>query len=196
VGKSTLLSTISGLIRPVRGAINFKNKKISGMDPDKVVRLGISQTPEGRRVFPDLSVEDNLMAGAYTRKGQEVKKDLEMYCQRFPILGKRRNQKAGLLSGGEQQMLAIARSLMSRPTLLLLDEPSLGLAPVVISEVYSIIEEIKREGTTILLVEQNAKKALSVADRAYVMTNGKITLSGTGKELANDDSVRKAYLGI
>lgn len=195
-GKSTLLKTISGLLPPTSGKIEYMDKSLVGVGADQIVAMGISQTPEGRRVFPDLSVADNLMAGAYTRRDNEVQRDLESFYCRFPILGQRRSQKAGLLSGGEQQMLAIARSLMSRPKLLLLDEPSLGLAPVVVSEVYRIIREIKEEGTTILLVEQNATKALSVADYACVLSNGRITLTGTGEELANNDEVRKAYLGV
>ena len=196
-GKSTLLKAISGLMKPTRGSILWNGQPIGGTDADKIVKLGISHTPEGRQVFPGLSIYDNLLSGAYVCKDNaRVKKDIELYCERFPILGQRRNQKAGLLSGGEQQMLAIARSLMSHPKLLLLDEPSLGLAPVVVSEVYKIIEEIKKEGTTILLVEQNATKALNVADRAYVLSNGRVELSGTGKELANNDEVRKTYLGV
>jgi branched-chain amino acid transport system ATP-binding protein len=196
-GKSTLLKTISGLIRPTSGDICFEGDSIVGMDADKVVKRGIAHTPEGRQVFPDLTVEDNLIAGAYTRNDSaSIKADIKKYYEQFPILGQRRTQKAGLLSGGEQQMLVIARSLMSRPKLLLLDEPSLGLAPVIVDEVYRIITRIAADGTTILLVEQNAVRALDVADRAYVLANGAIELSGTGKELAENDSVRKAYLGM
>ena len=196
-GKSTLLKTISGLLKPSKGEIIYKDRQIGGIDAAEAVKIGIAQTPEGRQVFPDLSVYDNLIAGAYVRKDKAgIKKDIDMYCSRFPILGERRNQKAGLMSGGEQQMLAIARSLMSRPKVLMLDEPSLGLAPVVVAEVYRIIEEIKKDGTTILLVEQNAKKALGVADRAYILANGQIEMSGTGAEMANNDDVRKAYLGV
>ncbi len=196
-GKSTLLKTISGLIRPSRGDIVFEGKSIVGMEADTIVKLGIAHTPEGRQVFPDLTVEANLNAGAYTRHDRDgVKADIQKYYEQFPILGQRKNQKAGLMSGGEQQMLAIARSLMSRPKLLMLDEPSLGLAPVVVDSVYKIITQIAAQGTTILLVEQNAVRALGVADRAYVLTNGSIEMSGTGKELAENDDVRKAYLGV
>nr|WP_199648807.1 ABC transporter ATP-binding protein [Pseudoflavonifractor sp. AF19-9AC] len=196
-GKSTLLKTISGLVRPTRGDIVFEGKSIAGLEANTIVKLGIAHTPEGRQVFPDLTVEANLNAGAYTRRDRDgVKADIQKYYEKFPILGKRKNQKAGLMSGGEQQMLAIARSLMSRPKLLMLDEPSLGLAPVVVDDVYEIITQIAAEGTTILLVEQNAVRALGVADRAYVLTNGTIEMSGTGAELAENDDVRKAYLGV
>ncbi len=196
-GKSTLLKTISGLVKPTNGQILFEEKSIGGAQADTIVKLGISHTPEGRMVFPDLSVEMNLVAGAYTRTDRAgIREDLKKYYKKFPILEERKNQKAGLMSGGEQQMLAIARSLMSRPKLLMLDEPSLGLAPVVVDEVYKIIREISTEGTTILLIEQNATRALNVADRAYILSNGTIELSGTGKELAANDEVRKAYLGV
>ncbi|MEA5059254.1 MAG: ABC transporter ATP-binding protein [Candidatus Pelethousia sp.] len=196
-GKSTLLKSISGLVCPTSGDIQFNGKSILGMEADKVVKLGIAHTPEGRQVFPDLTIEDNLVAGAYTRNDAAgIKADIQKYYDKFPILGERRTQKAGLMSGGEQQMLVIARSLMSRPKLLLMDEPSLGLAPVIVDEVYKIITQIAADGTTILLVEQNAVRALGVADRAYVLANGMIELSGTGKELAANDSVRKAYLGV
>ena len=196
-GKSTLLKTISGLVRPTHGDILFQGRSIIGMEANNIVKLGIAHTPEGRQVFPDLTVEANLNAGAYTRKDRDaVKADIQKYYEKFPILGQRKNQKAGLMSGGEQQMLAIARSLMSRPKLLMLDEPSLGLAPVVVDNVYEIISQIAAEGTTILLVEQNAVRALGVADRAYVLTNGSIEMSGTGKELSENDDVRKAYLGV
>ncbi|NCB30099.1 MAG: ABC transporter ATP-binding protein [Clostridia bacterium] len=196
-GKSTLLKSISGLVCPTSGDIQFNGRSILGMEADKVVKLGIAHTPEGRQVFPDLTIEDNLVAGAYTRNDAAgIKADIQKYYDKFPILGERRTQKAGLMSGGEQQMLVIARSLMSRPKLLLMDEPSLGLAPVIVDEVYKIITQIAADGTTILLVEQNAVRALGVADRAYVLANGMIELSGTGKELAANDSVRKAYLGV
>ena len=168
-GKSTLLKSISCLLKPTSGQIVYDGKTINGTDPDKIVSMGISHVPEGRQIFASLTVYDNLMAGSYTRKDADgVKKDIDMYCQRFPILGQRLHQRAGYLSGGEQQMLAIARALMSRPKILLMDEPSLGLAPVVVKEVYRIIEEIRKDGTAILLVEQNANKALNVSDRAYV----------------------------
>ena len=196
-GKSTLLKTISCLLKPTAGQIKYNDGVINGTDPDKVVSAGISHVPEGRQVFASLSVYDNLMAGAYSRGDADgVKRDIDMYCQRFPILGERLHQRAGYLSGGEQQMLAIARALMSRPKILLLDEPSLGLAPVVVNEVYRIIEEIRKDGTSILLVEQNANRALNVSDRAYVLASGQIELSGTGKEMAENDDVRKVYLGV
>lgn len=196
-GKSTLLKTISCLLKPTAGYIKYNDAVINGTDPDKLVAAGISHVPEGRQVFASLSVYDNLLAGAYSRKDAGgVKQDIDMYCQRFPILGERLYQRAGYLSGGEQQMLAIARALMSRPKILLLDEPSLGLAPVVVNEVYRIIEEIRKDGTSILLVEQNANRALNVSDRAYVLASGQIELSGTGKEMAENDDVRKVYLGV
>lgn len=196
-GKTTILKTISGLLPITKGDILWQGKSTKGMGAAALVKAGIAQTPEGRMVFPNSTVYENLLSGAYIRKDKEgIKKDIDRFCERFPILGERRKQKAGLLSGGQQQMLAIARSLMSKPKLLMLDEPSLGLAPVVVAEVYKIIEEIRREGTSILLVEQNAKKALSIADRAYILVTGEVTLSGTGKELLKNDSVRQAYLGV
>ena len=196
-GKSTLLKSISCLLKPTSGQIVYDGKTINGTDPDKIVSMGISHVPEGRQIFASLTVYDNLMAGSYTRKDTDgVKKDIDMYCQRFPILGQRLHQRAGYLSGGEQQMLAIARALMSRPKILLMDEPSLGLAPVVVKEVYRIIEEIRKDGTAILLVEQNANKALNVSDRAYVLASGQIELTGSGKEMAENDDVRRIYLGV
>lgn len=196
-GKTTILKTISGLLPISQGNILWQGKTIKGMGASALVKMGIAHTPEGRMVFPNSTVYDNLLSGAYVRKDKDgIKKDIDMFCERFPILGERKKQKAGLLSGGQQQMLAIARALMSRPKLLMLDEPSLGLAPVVVSEVYKIIEEIRRDGTSILLVEQNATKALSIADRAYILVTGEITLSGAGKQLLEDDSVRQAYLGV
>jgi branched-chain amino acid transport system ATP-binding protein len=196
-GKSTLLNTISGIVRAMGGEIHFRGKSILSHSAASIVKMGIAHTPEGRQVFPNSTVYDNLMAGAYTRSDTaEIKKDIDMYCQRFPILGQRLKQKAGFMSGGEQQMLSIARSLMSRPKLLMLDEPSLGLAPVVVELVYNIIEEIRKDGTSILLVEQNASRALSVADRAYVLVTGEIVLDGGGAALAADDRVRQAYLGV
>lgn len=196
-GKSTLLKSISCLLKPTSGQIVYNGKPINGTDPDKIVSMGISHVPEGRQIFASLSVYDNLMAGSYTRNDPDgVKKDIDMYCQRFPILGERLNQRAGYLSGGEQQMLAIARALMSRPKILLMDEPSLGLAPVVVKEVYRIIEEIRKDGTAILLVEQNANKALNISDRAYVLASGRIELAGNGKEMAENDDVRRIYLGV
>ena len=196
-GKTTILKTISGLLQITKGDIQWQGKSIKGMGAAALVKAGIAHTPEGRMVFPNSTVYETLLSGAYVRKDKEqIKKDIDELCQRFPILGERRKQKAGLLSGGQQQMLAIARSLMSKPKLLMLDEPSLGLAPVVVSEVYKIIEEIRNEGTSILLVEQNATKALSIADRAYILVTGEITMTGTGKELLANDAVRQAYLGV
>ncbi|MDC7287759.1 ABC transporter ATP-binding protein [Blautia schinkii] len=195
-GKSTLLRTISGLLKPVHGAILWKDTNIAGKSAEQVVRLGISQAPEGRQIFAESSVYENIEIGAYVRHdNEEIQKDIQRYLERFPILKERKNQKAGLMSGGEQQMLAIVRALMSRPKLLLLDEPSLGLSPVIIKEVYKTISEIRKAGTTVLLVEQNAKKALDVSDRAYVLANGEIVLSGLSAELAQNQEVKKAYLG-
>jgi len=196
-GKTTLLKSVSGQLKPSSGKITYHGKQINGLTADEIVKEGIAQVPEGRQIFSSLTVYDNLISGAYIRKDKEgIKKDIEMYCQRFPILGQRLKQRAGFLSGGEQQMLAIARALMSRPKLLLLDEPSLGLAPVVIKEVYQIIGDIRREGTSILLVEQNAKRALSITDRAYVLTTGEISMGGTGKQLAENDSIQRIYMGV
>ena len=195
-GKSTTLRTISGLLKPKTGAINFLGKNIAGMPAHKIVREGISQVPEGRRIFAEMSVLENLELGAFTRNdSDEIKKDMEMVFGRFPRLKERISQQAGTLSGGEQQMLAMGRALMSRPKLLLLDEPSMGLAPLLIREIFSIIVDINKTGTTVLLVEQNANMALSIANRAYVLETGRITLSGDAKELAASEDVRKAYLG-
>lgn len=195
-GKTTLLKTISGIMVPDSGSIEFEGKPIQGMSLDKVVRVGISHSPEGRQVFPDSTVKENIEIGAYIRKDKAgIEQDVQKYYEMFPVLGERRNQKAGTLSGGEQQMLAIARALMSRPKLLLLDEPSLGLAPVVVNEVYRTIQRVKQEGMTILLVEQNAKKALNISDRAYVIANGQIVMSGDAAQMINDERVKKAYLG-
>ena len=195
-GKSTTLRTISGLLKPKTGAINFLGKNIAGMPAHKIVREGISQVPEGRRIFAEMTVLENLELGAFTRNDKdEIKKDLEMVFGRFPRLKERITQLAGTLSGGEQQMLAMGRALMSRPKLLLLDEPSMGLAPLLIREIFSIIVDINKTGTTVLLVEQNANMALSIANRAYVLETGRITLSGDAKELAASEDVRKAYLG-
>jgi len=195
-GKSTLLNTISGVLHPTSGQVKWQGEVVSGLSSDKILRKGISMVPEGRRVFADSSVFDNIQIGAYIRDdSSEINKDIEKYMDRFPILRERRNQKAGLMSGGEQQMLAIVRALMCRPKLLLLDEPSLGLSPVIIKEVYESIREIRSNGTTVLLVEQNAKKALSVSDRAYVLVNGVITMEGKSEDLAKDPAVQKAYLG-
>ncbi|UZD42739.1 ABC transporter ATP-binding protein [Selenomonas sputigena] len=195
-GKSTTLRTVSGLLAPKSGSISFLGENIAGMPAHEIVKHGISQVPEGRRIFAEMSVQENLEMGAFTRKDKAgVEKDFEIVYNRFPRLKERRKQQAGTLSGGEQQMLAMGRALMSRPKLLLLDEPSMGLAPLLIKEIFSIIEDINREGTTVLLVEQNANMALSIAHRAYVMETGRITLQGAAKELAASEDVRKAYLG-
>ena len=195
-GKSTTLRTVSGLLAPKSGAITFLGENIAGTPAHEIVKHGISQVPEGRRIFAEMSVQENLELGAFTRKDKDgVAKDFDLVYRRFPRLEERRKQQAGTLSGGEQQMLAMGRALMSRPKLLLLDEPSMGLAPLLIKEIFSIIEDINREGTTVLLVEQNANMALSIAHRAYVMETGRITLQGAAKELAASEDVRKAYLG-
>ncbi|MEX5284955.1 ABC transporter ATP-binding protein [Selenomonas sputigena] len=195
-GKSTTLRTISGLLAPKGGMISFLGGDIGGIPAHEIVKRGISQVPEGRRIFAEMSVQENLEMGAFIRKDKDgVEKDFDLVYERFPRLKERRRQQAGTLSGGEQQMLAMGRALMSRPKLLLLDEPSMGLAPLLIKEIFSIIEDINREGTTVLLVEQNANMALSIAHRAYVLETGRITLSGAAKELAASEDVRKAYLG-
>ena len=195
-GKSTTLRTISGLLAPKGGTISFLGDDIGGIPAHEIVKRGISQVPEGRRIFAEMSVQENLEMGAFIRKDKGgVEKDFDLVYERFPRLKERRRQQAGTLSGGEQQMLAMGRALMSRPKLLLLDEPSMGLAPLLIKEIFSIIEDINREGTTVLLVEQNANMALSIAHRAYVIETGRITLSGAAKELAASEDVRKAYLG-
>lgn len=193
-GKSTILKTVSGLLHPRSGSINFMDKNIAHVDAHKLVHQGLAHVPEGRRIFLQMSVQDNLEMGAFTKK-EVSKEDLERMFTLFPRLKERRKQIAGTLSGGEQQMLAMSRALMSHPNLLMLDEPSMGLAPILVDQIFSIIKELHAQGTTILLVEQNASKALEIADRAYVLETGKITLSGTGKELANSDEVKKAYLG-
>lgn len=194
-GKTTILRTISGLIRPKSGQILFEDQEITKTPPQKIVAAGLSQVPEGRHVFPGLSVMENLEMGAYLRKDGGLKGDYEQVFEKFPVLKERRNQDAATLSGGEQQMLAMGRALMSKPKLLLLDEPSMGLAPIFIKEIFSIIQEINAQGTTVLLIEQNAKMALSVAHRGYVLETGKIVLSGTGAELLDSEEVKKAYLG-
>ena len=195
-GKSTTLRTISGLLKPKTGAINFLGNDIAGMAAHKIVREGISQVPEGRRIFAEMTVMENLELGAFIREDKsEVEKDFKMVFGRFPRLEERKLQLAGTLSGGEQQMLAMGRALMSRPKLLLLDEPSMGLAPLLIREIFSIIVDINKTGTTVLLVEQNANMALSIANRAYVLETGRITISGDAKELAASEDIRKAYLG-
>ena len=195
-GKSTTLRTISGLLKPKEGSIKFEGKDIGGMAAQNVVKLGISQVPEGRRIFANMTVMENLELGAFTRSDKSgIAQDLDMVFGRFPRLAERRSQLAGTLSGGEQQMLAMGRALMSRPRMMLLDEPSMGLAPLLIREIFNIIVDINSTGTTVLLVEQNANMALSIAHRAYVMETGRITLSGDAKELAASEDVRKAYLG-
>ena len=194
-GKTTILRTISGLVRPSNGQIIFEGKNIEKAAPQKIVADGLSQVPEGRHVFSGLTVQENLDMGAFLRKDNTLKEDFEQIFAKFPILKERRNQDAATLSGGEQQMLAMGRALMSKPKLLLLDEPSMGLAPIFIKEIFSIIQEIQAQGTTVLLIEQNAKMALSIANRGYVLATGKIVLEGTGKELLASEAVRKAYLG-
>ena len=194
-GKSTTLKTLSGLMRSRGGKIEFMDKSIASTAPHKIVELGLAQVPEGRRIFTRMTVEENLDMGAFIKKNANVEADKERVFEQFPRLKERRKQVAGTLSGGEQQMLAMGRALMSDPKLLMLDEPSMGLAPILVEQVFDIITELHKAGTTILLVEQNAEMALSVADRAYVMETGLITLSGTGKELAASEAVRKAYLG-
>lgn len=195
-GKTTTLKTISGILRPRTGAIFFENQDITRLPPQAIVGLGISQVPEGRRIFPSMSVLENLEMGAYLRRDKEgIKKDLEMVFARFPRLLERKRQVAGTLSGGEQQMLAIGRALMARPRLLLLDEPSMGLAPLLVREIFDIIKGINSQGTTILLVEQNAHMALSIADKAYVLETGEIVLEGPARELMESEEVKKAYLG-
>ncbi|MBR3059072.1 MAG: ABC transporter ATP-binding protein [Oscillospiraceae bacterium] len=193
-GKSTTLQTISGLLRSKTGDIRFCGQSIAHLPSHKIVERGVAQVPEGRRIFLQMTVQENLEMGAFTRSGG-VDKDLERVYALFPRLLERKKQIAGTLSGGEQQMLAMGRALMSHPKLMMLDEPSMGLAPILVEQVFSIIRQLHEEGTTILLVEQNAQMALSVADRAYVMETGKITLQGTGAELAQSDRVKKAYLG-
>jgi branched-chain amino acid transport system ATP-binding protein len=195
-GKSTLLKTISGLLKPKNGNILFEGQSISGKVAQAIVKQGLSHVPEGRRVFANMSVEEKLELGAYLRKDKQgIKEDFEKVYNLFPRLLERRKQLSGTLSGGEQQMLAMGRALMARPKLLLLDEPSMGLAPLLVKTIFSIIEEINKSGTTILLVEQNANMALSIADRAYVIETGKIVLSGSSDELNQSDQIRMAYLG-
>ncbi|QRN84649.1 ABC transporter ATP-binding protein [Clostridia bacterium] len=195
-GKTTTLHTISGLIRPKEGSIFFEGQDITKMPAQKIVSAGLSQVPEGRRVFANMSVKNNLELGAYLEKDKKkIAESMEKVYTSFPRLKEREKQYAGTLSGGEQQMLAMGRALMSRPKLMVLDEPSMGLAPLLVKDIFSIIKRINREGTTILLVEQNANMALSIADRAYVLETGKVVLSGDANELANSEAVKKAYLG-
>ncbi|RSI98017.1 ABC transporter ATP-binding protein [Streptococcus mitis] len=195
-GKTTILRTLSGLVRPSAGKIEFFGKEIQKLPAQKIVAGGLSQVPEGRHVFPGLTVMENLEMGAFLKKNREENQaNLKKVFSRFPRLEERKNQDAATLSGGEQQMLAMGRALMSTPKLLLLDEPSMGLAPIFIQEIFDIIQDIQKQGTTVLLIEQNANKALAISDRGYVLETGKIVLSGTGKELASSEEVRKAYLG-
>ena len=194
-GKSTTLNTIAGLLKPKSGTVTFDGKMISGFPANRIVPLGMALCPEGRRIFQQMTVRENLEMGAYSRPRGEIEDSIEEMFQRFPRLKERRRQIAGTLSGGEQQMLAMSRALMSKPKVLMLDEPSMGLAPILVDQIFQIIQELHASGTTILLVEQNARKALQIANRAYVLETGAITLSGTGSELANSPDVKKAYLG-
>ena len=195
-GKTTTLHTITGLLKAKSGSVMFEGKELLKTPPHKIVEMGMAHVPEGRRIFQQLTVYKNLTMGAFTRKDKgAIEETLKMVYSKFPRLEERKKQVAGTLSGGEQQMLAMGRALMSKPKIVLMDEPSMGLSPLFVSEVFKIIEEIRAGGTTVLLVEQNAKKALEIADRAYVLETGKIVLSGDAKELMNNDSVKKAYLG-
>ena len=195
-GKTTILRTVTGLVEAASGTIEFDGKNITKTPAHKIVEMGMAHVPEGRRVFPELTVLQNLMLGAYIRKdAQEKAQTLEEVYEHFPRLKEREKQLAGTLSGGEQQMLAMGRALMSRPKIILMDEPSMGLSPIFVGEIFNIIEKVSSQGTTVLLVEQNAKKALSIADRAYVLETGSIVMSGNADDLLHDDSIRKAYLG-
>lgn len=195
-GKTTLLQTISGLLKKTSGEVVFLGKSMNKVSAKNIVKEGITQVPEGRHIFSGMSVYENLLMGAYLRKDKDgIEADLQDIYQRFPILEKRSSQDASTLSGGEQQMLAMGRALMARPKILLLDEPSMGLAPILVKEIFNIIKDINEKGTTVLLVEQNAKMALSIADRAYVMETGNIVMTGTGAELVNSPEIQKAYLG-
>ena len=194
-GKSTTLQTISGLLRSKTGGITFNGKSLSGVPAHKIVSMGIAHVPEGRRIFQQMTVEENIEMGAYTRPGGEYNESVEIVFNHFPRLKERRKQIAGTLSGGEQQMLAMGRAMMSKPELLMLDEPSMGLSPILVDEIFEIIKAFHKDGTTILLVEQNANKSLAISDRAYVLENGRVVLSGTGKELMQSEEIKKAYLG-
>lgn len=194
-GKSTTMRTIAGLIKPKRGTVEFLGQNVTGMRPHQLLRKGISLVPEGRAILSTMTVLENLEMGAYHRKDHDVKKDIQNVMKRFPILEERQSQLAGTLSGGQQQMLAIARALLAKPKLLLLDEPSMGLAPLIVAEIFNIIKEIKEDGTTVLLVEQNAKQALKIADYGYVMETGKIIIEGPADDLLKDERIVRAYLG-
>lgn len=195
-GKTTILQTITGLLSPKKGSVIFEGQDLTKIPAHKIVSLGMAHVPEGRRVFSDLSVLENLKMGAFTRKDKnEINESLQKVYARFPRLEERKNQRAGTLSGGEQQMLAMGRALMSNPKIILMDEPSMGLSPILVNEIFDIIQSVSKSGTTVLLVEQNAKKALSIADRAYVLETGNIVLEGSSGDLLNNDSIKKAYLG-
>ena len=194
-GKTTMMNTIAGLLKPKEGTIHYLGKDVTGRRPDQLLRNGLALVPEGRGILATMTVLENLEMGAYHRNDSEVGADIEKVMDRFPILRERKEQYGGTLSGGQQQMLAIARVIMSKPKLLLLDEPSMGLAPIIVADIFKIIKEINEAGTTVLLVEQNARQALKVADRGYVLENGKVVASGTAKELLQDDTIKKAYLG-
>jgi branched-chain amino acid transport system ATP-binding protein len=194
-GKTTTLRTLSGLLRPTQGDIRFEGRSIRGLPGHAVVQRGIAHCPEGRRIFGRMTIEENLDLGAYARRDHDIRKDMDHVYELFPVLGERRNQPAGVLSGGEQQMLAIGRALMSRPRLLMLDEPSMGLSPIMMQRIFGVIGELREQGTTILLVEQNAQAALSLANHGYVIETGHIVLDGPGEQLLHDEGVRKAYLG-
>ena len=194
-GKSTILNTISGLLHPKMGSVLFEDHDLKGVAPHKIVEHGLAQVPEGRHIFQQMTVEENLQMGAYTQPNSTIEPGIADVYERFPRLKERRRQIAGTLSGGEQQMLAMGRALMSKPRILLLDEPSMGLSPLFVGEIFKIIEDVSKAGTTVLLVEQNAKKALSIADRGYVLETGRVVKTGKASDLLNDDSIKKAYLG-
>ena len=194
-GKSTILNTISGLLHPKMGSVLFEGRDLKGVAPHKIVEHGLAQVPEGRHIFQQMTVEENLQMGAYTQPNSTIEPGIADVYERFPRLKERRRQIAGTLSGGEQQMLAMGRALMSKPRILLLDEPSMGLSPLFVGEIFKIIEDVSKAGTTVLLVEQNAKKALSIADRGYVLETGRVVKTGKASDLLNDDSIKKAYLG-
>jgi branched-chain amino acid transport system ATP-binding protein len=194
-GKTTTLRTVSGLLPPLGGQVRFEGKRIDNRPAHEIVALGLAHSPEGRRIFPRMSVEENLLLGAFLRRDADIKADIAQMYELFPVLGERSSQAAGTLSGGEQQMLAMARALMSQPKLLMLDEPSMGLSPILMQRIMATVQELKDRGTTVLLVEQNAQAALSLADHGHVMETGRIVLSGSGEELLHNEDVRKAYLG-